>query len=92
MFKKTGMLSIVAAAITACATTQAPTPGPLMTAPAPVTFDGNVAGQATDYVFMLVPDANPATPGFAMRAGDSLRLECQPGDVPIAAPRDPASR
>ena len=75
MFKKTVMLSIVAAAITACATTQAPTPGPLMTAPAPVTFDGNVAGQATDYVFMLVPDANPATPGFAMRAGDSLRLE-----------------
>ena len=45
-----------------------------MTAPAPVTFDGNVAGQATDYVFVLVPDADPATPGFSMRSGDSLRV------------------
>lgn len=74
MTRKTVVLSIIAAAISACATTPAPTSSPLITAPAPVTFDGNVAGQATDFVFMLVPDANPATPGFAMRAGDSLRL------------------
>ena len=47
---------------------------PLMTAPAPVTFDGNVAGQATDYVFVLVPDANPATSGFSLRTGDTLQL------------------
>ena len=74
MSKKTVALSIIAAAISACATTPAPTSSPLITAPAPITFDGNVAGQATDYVFVLVPDANPAIPGFAMRAGDSLRL------------------
>lgn len=74
MFRSTLLLSAVAAAITACATATAPTPRPLMTAPAPITFDGNVAGQATDYVFVLVPDANPATPGLAMRSGESLWL------------------
>jgi hypothetical protein len=58
----------------------------MMTAPAPITFDGNVAGQATDYVFVLVPDANPATPGLAMRAGESLRLA-----MPAAFKRNPAS-
>lgn len=78
MFKKAFLLTAVVAAITACATTQAPTPRPLMTAPASVSFDGNVAGQATDFVFVLVPDPNPATPGFALRAGDSLRLELPP--------------
>ena len=79
MSKKTVVLSIIAAAISACATQQAPSPGSLTTAPAPVTFDGNVAGQATDYVFVLVPDADPATPGVAMRSGDSLRVTLPPG-------------
>ena len=74
MFSKTVLLSIIAAAISACATAPTPSGGSLMTAPAPVTFDGNVAGQATDYVFVLVPDADPATPGFSMRSGDSLRV------------------
>ncbi len=86
MFRTTLMLTAVAAAVAACATAPTPTPRPLMTAPAPITFDGNVAGQATDYVFVLVPDANPATPGLAMRAGESLRLA-----MPAAFKRNPAS-
>lgn len=62
------------AALGACTTLPATTTQPLAVAPAPITFDGHVTGQATDYVFMLVPDANPATPGLALRAGESLRL------------------
>lgn len=67
-------LTAIAAAVTACATAPASAPRPLMTGPATVSFDGNVAQRATDYVLVLVPDANPATPGFAMAAGDVLRL------------------
>jgi hypothetical protein len=71
-------LTLVAAAVAGCAsapaTAPAPPPRPLMTAPAPITFDGNVAGQATDIVFMLVADAKPTTPGLALRAGESLKL------------------
>ncbi len=52
-------------------------------APAPVSFDGNVAGQAADYVFMLVPDANPRTPGFSLRAGESLQVA-----MPVSFKRD----
>ncbi len=74
MIKSALMLTALAAAVAGCATPPAPAARPLMTAPAPITFDGNVAGQATDFVFMLVADANPATPGFGMRAGESLRL------------------
>lgn len=74
MFKKSLMLTVIATALAGCAMTLAPTQQPLTIAPAPVTFDGNVAGQATDFVFTLVADANPATSGFAMRSGESLRL------------------
>lgn len=63
-----------AAFMVGCATVPPVAPNQLMTAPAPVTFAGNVAGEATDFVFMLIPDANPATPGLALRAGDSLLL------------------
>lgn len=86
MFRNTFMLTAVAMAIAGCATAPAPAPRPLMTAPAPVSFDGNVAGQATDYVFVLVADANPAFPGFAMRSGESLRLA-----LPAAFKRNPAT-
>jgi len=86
MSRITLLLSAVAVAITACATAPAPTPQPLMTAPAPITFDGNVAGQATDYVFVLVPAPNPATPGLAMRSGESLRLA-----LPAEFKRNPAA-
>jgi hypothetical protein len=72
MIKTLLAISTIAAAVTACAT--APSTRPLMTAPAPISFDGHVAGQATDYVFVLVPDADPATPGLSMRAGESLRI------------------
>ena len=71
----TAVASAAAAAfVVGCASAPPIAPQSLMTAPAPVTFDGNVAGQATDYVFVLVPDANPATPGFALRAGETLLL------------------
>jgi len=74
MFGNALVLTAIVAAVTACAMAPAPAPRALMTAPAPITFDGNVAGQATDYVFVLVPDANPATVGLALRAGEFLRL------------------
>ena len=83
MFRNTFLLTAVAAAIAGCATT--PVPRPLMTAPAPVTFDGHVAGQTTDYVFVLVADANPATMGLAMRSGQSLRLA-----MPVVFKRNPS--
>lgn len=41
-------------------------------APAPISFDGHVAGQATDLVFVLIRDGNPATPGFGLAAGERL--------------------
>ena len=71
--KNIPMLAAVAL-LAACGTIPAPVQQPLMTAPSPITFDGNVAGQASDYVFVLVYDANPKAAGFAMRAGESLRL------------------
>lgn len=74
MLRNAFAIAAIAAVATACATAPAPVPRALTTAPAPITFDGNVAGQATDYVFMLVPDANPATAGLALRAGEVLRL------------------
>jgi len=83
MFKNALALTALAAAVTACATAPAPAPRALMTAVAPISFDGNVAGQATDYVFMLVPDANPATAGLALRAGEVLRLA-----LPVAFKRN----
>ncbi len=78
------ILVAVATTIAACATAPTPTPRPLRTAPGSSIFDGNVAGKATDFVFMLVADANPATPGFAMRSGESLRLA-----LPAAFTRNP---
>lgn len=84
MFRNTFLLTAVAAAIAGCATPSAPRP--LMTAPAPVTFDGHVAGQTTDYVFVLVADANPATAGLALRTGESLRVA-----LPAAFKRNPAT-
>lgn len=83
MFKTKLMFAAVLAAVAGCAT--APAPHALMTAPAPITFDGHVAAQATDYVFVLVPDANPALPGLALRAGESLRLT-----LPASFKRNPS--
>ncbi len=65
-------LSLLAATLAGCAT--APEPRPLIVAPSPVTFDGDVAGKAADIVFTLVADPNPATPGIALKTGESLQL------------------
>ena len=74
MMKNLPMLVAVAFLAAACSTVPAPVRQDLMTAPSPISFDGNAAGQATDEVFVLVPDADPNKAGFAMRAGESLRL------------------
>lgn len=74
MSKQTILAAALTASLAACSTLPASTTQPLAVAPAPITFDGHVTGQATDYVFALVPDANPATPGLALRTGESLRL------------------
>jgi len=71
-------LAALTAALAACATAPAPASRSLMTAPAPISFDGHVAGQATDQVFVLVAGASPATPGIALAAGDTLRIELPP--------------
>ena len=75
MIKTMSVLAAVAFIAAACATAPTTVRQPLITAPSPVSFDGNVAGQASDFVFVLVPDANPKVPGFSMRAGESLRLD-----------------
>lgn len=74
MFKNTPIITALAASLGACATVPS-APHALGVAPSPITFDGNVSGQATDDIFILVPDANPATPGVSMRAGETIRLK-----------------
>ena len=49
-------------------------PEPLAVARAPISFDGHVAGRATDLLFLVVNDADPATPGIGMAAGDRLMV------------------
>lgn len=71
-------LAVAAVFLAACSSIPTPTPTPppqtILSAASPVSFDGNVAGQPTDYVFMLVPDANPMTPGISLRSGEALQL------------------
>jgi len=71
---RTTVIAAAAAFLAACSSLPTPTPQIIPSAPSPVSFDGNVAGQATNYVFMLVPDANPKTPGISLRAGEVLQL------------------
>ena len=75
MFRNTAVVFSLAIALGACTTMPASNSRPLDIAPAPVSFDGNVSGRATEYTFALVPDANPATPGLAMAAGEMIRLK-----------------
>lgn len=83
-----------ALALSACGGIRiASAPLALPTAPAPISFDGHVAGEATDYVFMLVPDGRPATAGLSLRAGERLHLALAPAfnrnaASPIVADRD----
>lgn len=79
------LLSALPASLVACATVAPPAPQPLRVAPAPITFDGNVSGQASDYVFVLRPDADPSVPGLSMQAGDTIRIR-----LPDAFERNPA--
>lgn len=66
---------LAAALLTACAGHGGRIgPKPLTIAPAPITYDGHVAGQATDYVFVLERNADPAVPGFTLSAGDMLAV------------------
>ena len=74
MSSKPFIVVALAAALGACASQPVSSPQSLIVAPAPITFDGHVSGQATDYVFMLVADANPATPGLTMKAGEVIRI------------------
>jgi hypothetical protein len=63
------------------------TPAALGVSPAPVSFDGNVAGRPTDLVFVLVkPPFDPEVAGFGMQAGDTLRIE-----LPAAFQRNPGT-
>lgn len=68
------LIAALTVALGACTTLPESNNQSLAVAPAPVTFDGNVSGQATDYVFILIPDANPVTPGLALKSGESIRL------------------
>ena len=74
MFKKIAVLTGLLTALSACTTPQVPTPHALMTAPSPISADGNVADRATDEVFALVLDASPQIAGLSLRVGESLRL------------------
>lgn len=61
--------------------------------PAPISFDGDTAGRATDLVFVLVPDSSPAVPGISLAAGDVLHIALPDAftrapDVEIVADRD----
>lgn len=79
---------VFAAAMTAACTSTGyrPQPKPLAVAPAPISYDGHVAGLATDYVFVLESNADPATPGLALAAGDTLAIR-----LPDAFKRNPAA-
>ncbi|MBI2311467.1 MAG: hypothetical protein HYU77_03075 [Betaproteobacteria bacterium] len=68
-------LSLAGAALlaTGCATVSTP-PAAIPIAPAPISFDGHVAGQATDLVFMLEKNADPGVPGFALAKDDRLMV------------------
>lgn len=83
MFRNTAVVISLAIALGACTTMPASNSRPLAIAPAPVSFDGNVSGRATEYTFALVPDANPATPGLTMATGEMIRLK-----LPVAFKRN----
>jgi hypothetical protein len=66
---------LTAALLTACAVPGARMdPKPLQIAPAPISYDGHVAGQATDYVFVLERNGDPSVPGYTLSAGDTLAV------------------
>jgi hypothetical protein len=46
----------------------------MIVAPAPITSEGNVGGQPTDLVFILVKDADLTVPGIALARGERLMV------------------
>jgi hypothetical protein len=72
---RTAITLLAAAFLAACASlAPRPEPKPMPIAPAPISFDGHVAGMATDYVFVLERNADPAVPGHTLSAGDTLAV------------------
>ncbi len=74
MIKIVSLVTAAVAVLSACATAPPSAVAPLAIVNSPVSFDGDIAGKPTDLVFVLVPDANPRTPGVMLGAGESLRL------------------
>lgn len=70
----------------ACASAPPVVPQALGTVPSPLSFDGHVAGRPADWVLVLMPDARPAAPGLALRAGERLQLA-----LPAALQRRPGA-
>ena len=69
-------------AVLACSSPPAPRdttptvvpPAALVVAPAPISYDGDAAGRATDLVFVLVTDGSPAVAGVSLATGEVLRI------------------
>lgn len=83
---RVGGIIALASILGACSTIATTvSPAPLGVVLAPVVFDGNVAGRATEYVFILVPNDNPAVPGIALGKDETLSIK-----MPTAFRRNPA--
>jgi hypothetical protein len=66
---------VAAVLLGACAQLQpASQSQPMLVAPAPISSEGNVGGQPTDLVFVLVKDADPTVPGIALARGERLMV------------------
>jgi hypothetical protein len=75
MRRTTAVFATAAVILTACTIPgHRLEPKPMAIAPAPISYDGHVAGRATDYVFVLERNADPAVPGYTLAAGDTLAL------------------
>lgn len=85
MFRNTLVAAAIISLVAGCATAPAPVAQALMIGPSPVTYHGNVAGQPTNMIFVMVPNSSPAVAGFGMQTGDTLRLA-----LPTAFRRNPA--
>jgi hypothetical protein len=74
--KKSAVAVVFAATLVAACAGPGPTiePQPLPIGPATISYDGHVAGQATDLVFVLERNADPAVPGYTLAAGDTLAV------------------
>lgn len=94
MTKSLAVVAALSVCLGACSTLPSPSmQRPLVVGPAPVSFDGDVAGQAAEYTFALVPNGDPSAPGLAMQRGEAIRMELptdfhRNGQVAIMADAD----